>query len=334
MIYIITNEKVSIIVPVYNAEKTLKECVNSLIKQTYSNIEIILVNDGSKDNSLKICKEFAEKDSRIIVIDKLNGGVSSARNAGLDIASGEYVMFCDSDDWVNIHWCEELYNNYIPDSLLMCDMDKKNKYDENDIFAKFDDQIELDRVNKGKFLQYYEFGIGVPWNKIFSSGIINKYHIRFPVELSLGEDLAFVIDYLCSLSGNIHILHKKIYYYRNIPNVSLSKSVPSIEQCEFFYKVLSDGIRKLNVKDEISLSIRDSIIMNDYEKILISSVKDKGISFVNLVRLYKRIFNSDVFSACCGYGVNSKNKVYNWLIRKKHPFLLAFFNLMLNVIKK
>lgn len=328
------NEKISIIVPVYNAEKTLKECVNSLIKQTYSNIEIILVNDGSKDDSLRICKEFAEKDSRIIVIDKPNGGVSSARNAGLDIASGEYVMFCDSDDWVNIHWCEELYNNYIPNSLLMCDIDKKNKYDENDIFAKFDDGIELDRVNKDKFLQYYEFGIGVPWNKIFSSSIINKYHIRFPVKLSLGEDLAFVIDYLCSISGGIIILHKKIYYYRNTENMSLSKSAPSVEQCEIFYKVLSDGIRKLNVKDEISLSIRDSIIMNDYEKILISSVKDKDISFVNLIKLYKSIFKSDVFSACCGYGVNSNNKIYNWMIKRKHPFLLAFFNLMLNVIKK
>ena len=96
------DELISIIVPVYNAEKTLRRCVRSLMGQTYRNLEIILVNDGSKDGSLGLCREFAGEDARIRVIDQPNGGVSSARNAGLDAATGKFVMFCDSDDWTEL----------------------------------------------------------------------------------------------------------------------------------------------------------------------------------------------------------------------------------------
>lgn len=97
---------ISVIVPVYNVEKYLRKCLDSIINQTYQNIEIILVDDGSKDTSGQICDEYALKDSRIIVIHKENGGLSSARNAGLDIAKGNYVMFVDSDDYVEPQFCE------------------------------------------------------------------------------------------------------------------------------------------------------------------------------------------------------------------------------------
>lgn len=103
------NYKVSIIVPVYNTEKYLKKCVESLIQQTLSDIQIILVDDGSKDASGRICDDFAAGDERIQVIHKVNGGVSSARNAGLEIAQGEYVGFVDADDWVEPEAMSELY---------------------------------------------------------------------------------------------------------------------------------------------------------------------------------------------------------------------------------
>lgn len=92
--------KVSIIVPVYNSEKTLARCINSILKQKYQTTEIILVNDGSTDNSLTICEEYARKDPRVIVIDKKNTGVSDTRNTGISYASGEYIQFVDSDDWI------------------------------------------------------------------------------------------------------------------------------------------------------------------------------------------------------------------------------------------
>ena len=97
---------ISVIIPVFNVEKYLPKCLDSVINQTYKNIEIILVDDGSKDSSGRICDEYAQQDSRIIVVHKENGGLSSARNAGLDIATGDYVMFVDSDDYVEPYFCE------------------------------------------------------------------------------------------------------------------------------------------------------------------------------------------------------------------------------------
>ena len=91
---------VSIIVPIYNTEKYLRKCVDSILKQTYENLEVILVNDGSPDNSLEICREYERLDSRVKVINKKNGGLSSARNAGLEICTGKYITFVDSDDYL------------------------------------------------------------------------------------------------------------------------------------------------------------------------------------------------------------------------------------------
>ena len=102
--------KISIIVPVYNTEKYLSKCLNSLIKQTYKDIEIIVVNDGSKDKSLEIAKKFAKQDNRIKVFNKENGGLSSARNFGIEKASGEYIGFVDSDDYIKENMFEILYN--------------------------------------------------------------------------------------------------------------------------------------------------------------------------------------------------------------------------------
>ena len=113
------NQKISIIVPIYNAESTIKRCIESLQIQTYDNIEIILVNDGSFDKSLDICQQYSILDERIKVIDKKNGGVSSARNAGLEMVTGELIMFCDSDDWVEPNWCQILLSKYEPNSLSM-----------------------------------------------------------------------------------------------------------------------------------------------------------------------------------------------------------------------
>ena len=93
-------EKISIIMPIYNCEKYLKRSIESVLNQTYKNLELILINDGSTDNSLKVCREYERKDDRVQVIDKKNGGVSSSRNAGFKIATGEYVTFVDADDWI------------------------------------------------------------------------------------------------------------------------------------------------------------------------------------------------------------------------------------------
>ena len=119
---------ISVIIPVYNVEKYLRECLDSVINQTYKNLEIILVNDGSPDNSGEICDEYARVDQRVIVIHKENSGVSSARNTALDIAKGEYISFIDSDDFVDRHFYEILYNNLIQYNADIAMVDTKRFY--------------------------------------------------------------------------------------------------------------------------------------------------------------------------------------------------------------
>ena len=116
------NPQISVIVPIYNVEKYLAKCIDSIINQTLTNIEIILVNDGSTDNSRKIIDKYDKKDSRIKVIHKKNGGQGSARNAGLDIAKGEYIGFVDSDDWIDSNMYENLYNAAISNNadIVVC----------------------------------------------------------------------------------------------------------------------------------------------------------------------------------------------------------------------
>ena len=106
-------EKITVIVPVYNVENYLNKCLDSLINQTYKNLEIIVINDGSTDNSGEICQEYAQKDNRIIYVEQENGGLSDARNAGLERMTGSYVTFVDSDDWVEPDYVEVLHNKLI-----------------------------------------------------------------------------------------------------------------------------------------------------------------------------------------------------------------------------
>lgn len=127
------NDLISIIVPVYNVEKYLNKCIDSIINQTYKNIEIILVDDGSTDNSGKICDEYLLRDSRIKVIHKNNGGLSSARNEGINISSGEYIGFVDSDDWVEPNMYEEMYKKILYSNADIVDCGYWKEYENKSI---------------------------------------------------------------------------------------------------------------------------------------------------------------------------------------------------------
>ena len=124
---------ISVVVPIYNVEKYLKTCIETIIKQTYKNIEIILVNDGSTDNSLQICNEFKEKEKRIKVINKKNGGLSDARNIGLKKAKGKYICFIDSDDFINEKYIEELHSLIIKNNaqIAICSFENVNEFGES-----------------------------------------------------------------------------------------------------------------------------------------------------------------------------------------------------------
>ena len=182
------NTKISVIIPVYNVEKYLRQCLESVINQTYKNLEIILVNDGSTDNSGKICEEYALKDERIKVIHKENGGISSARNTAVDIAKGEYITFIDSDDDVELDFIDYLYDilKHFNCKMSVCTHNiVKNKKIRKSFNLKTDYKLSSQECIK-KLL--YNDGIDTSaWAKLYDKSLFDN--IRYPVG-KLFEDIA------------------------------------------------------------------------------------------------------------------------------------------------
>ncbi len=173
--------KVSVIVPVYNTAKFLERCLNSLINQTLKDIEIICVNDGSKDNSLELLEEFAKKDSRIVIINQENAGLSAARNSGMEVVKGEYIGFVDSDDWVDLNFFEKLYDaakKYdcdiaVADFIRQHPKNKKIRLNitEEKVYEKAED----------KYLACRTYREGCVWNKIYRTELLKDISLKFIV---------------------------------------------------------------------------------------------------------------------------------------------------------
>lgn len=211
---------VSVIVPVYNVEPYLKKCVRSICGQTYTYMEIILVDDGSTDGSGRMCDRFGAEDSRIRVIHKENGGLSSARNAGLDSAKGTYVYFVDSDDWVQESLVEEtvsLMEWYDYDQCIwgaeIVEEGKESYYmgRRGPLTLRFS-TLEQKRKVLCRWLLNYRLGWTV-WSRVFRREIIERNHLRFENEQEIGaEDLDFSFRYLACCQS-LHYLPKPFYFY-------------------------------------------------------------------------------------------------------------------------
>lgn len=201
-------ETISIIVPIYNVEKYLTRCIESLIAQTYTQLEIILVNDGSKDNSLKICQEYAARDNRIIVIDKENEGVAIARNTGIDRAKGEYVAFIDPDDWVEPEMYGSLLNHIKKwqTPICLCNFYKDTKRRSQPKLFEFEDEIlkgeEIQEqlinnmIGMPDLLPKYVYVMGSVWRGLYSRTFLNENDLRFVPKLTIMEDLVFMVQVL------------------------------------------------------------------------------------------------------------------------------------------
>ena len=238
--------KISIIVPVYKVEKYIRQCIESILSQTYKDWELILVDDGTPDNSGLICDEYAAKDNRIQVVHKKNAGVGAARNTGIEKSTGDYIAFVDSDDF-----CTEQYiQNFIdgltehPDSDLVI---QGMYFYDNGITKKqlFSPHFYVDNV-KDAILQNNLLSFGAPYCKLFKKGIINSYSIHFATEYSFGEDTYFFFEYL-SHSYKIQLVSPMGYYYRDSPGDSLSKKCHRFEHLYLFAK---DSMRIISSLDQ------------------------------------------------------------------------------------
>ena len=223
------NELISIIVPIYNTEAYLEKCINSIINQTYKDLEIILVNDGSPDNSLKICEKYANIDKRIKIIDKENGGLSSARNAGLEIATGKYIGFVDSDDYIENDMFETLYS-LIKSEEADISMVSYKEYRNNLVTRITGEDNKIITFNKLEALKKLLINIEIEnyvWNKLFKSELFKE--IRFPD----GENYEDIVTTIKLFGKANKLIYKKTPKYNYIKrNNSIVNS--------FNYKAIKD----------------------------------------------------------------------------------------------
>lgn len=209
---------ISVIIPVYNVEVFLRQCLNSVLNQSYNNFELILVDDGSTDRSGKICDEYAAKDNRIKTFHISNHGVGHARNVGLDNAQGEYISFVDSDDWLErdffrtlMNWSNDYELVYISYSFLFLDG--------TIISYKLPQKQAKSKIELNKIILYLKRNdachpfFGYTWNKIFRADIIKNYDLRFIENLTLCEDEAFTDNY-CRYINSIALVPDPLYNYR------------------------------------------------------------------------------------------------------------------------
>lgn len=265
-------KKVSLIVPVYNIEKYLERCVNSILEQDYDNLEIILVNDGSLDNSLKICKKYEQKDSRIIVIDKKNGGVSSARNEGLKIATGDYIGFIDSDDWIDKNTISSLMNvlkkeNY---DILIYTSYNNIPYSDKESVRTLDLEETIKNCLK---LENPVLMAGV-CNKLFKSSLLKEEF--FDIDLAVGEDMLFLIKILLK-SKKLGYLEKSLYHYfhreDSVTHIFSSKKLSNIKSHEKLMEIVKENKNLLNIVERRLISECINMLRNCMNE----NIKDKSI---------------------------------------------------------
>jgi hypothetical protein len=198
---------ISVVIPVYNAEKTIEKCVQSVLHQSYKNFELLLVDDGSKDKSLSLCRDLAAKDSRIQVFHQGNAGVSSARNYGIRMAQGSYICFIDSDDWVDDDYLAVLLSHMKKGGLSACQLTVNEQREDEDFLKKYSPEQAQISVLDSHGMQ------GFPVNKLFDLQVIYENQIYFDREITICEDVLFCIQYLKYTNASAYYSGKCPYHY-------------------------------------------------------------------------------------------------------------------------
>lgn len=334
-------DKISIIIPVYNAAKYLKRCIDSIVSQSYENIEIICVNDGSTDNSLNILKEYAD-DKRIVIISKENAGVSSARNDAIKASTGDYIAFVDSDDWLEQDAIECLYNaikeknvdvvraNYYKEyvdnkqikSEELCDLkDKVYRVEDEDF-----DKLVIDRLLNGT-LQCYLWLL-----LIKKEYIIDK--ISFREDIKLMEDTIFYIELLSSVNS-IYFMDKPIYHYFCNQDSCTRSSSYYIRNMNNLVKVnqyLNDIIKCGEYNDEKRIETMNTVHLNMIMGFFFLMVKNKNVKNSELIIEMIKIIEDERVQKLVGASNMKLLPIHLripiiLIINKKYKLLFQFYNL-------
>ena len=303
----------SIIVPVYNTEKYLRRCMDSIMNQTLQDIEIIIVDDGSRENCAALCDEIAKTDSRIKVVHKKNAGPGLARNSGIEIATGEYIGFVDSDDYIERTMYEALYNAAKKNNADLClsgtcfvggnmfsesGAETKKEYFEEETVFKKEDMKKLLLGIVGALPHEPDdsrYGVSV-WKNIFKTSVIREKGIRFLSEREiLSEDTLFMIDYIKAAESAVGVQGAYYCYCRNEDSISKSYKKDRFEKCIVFLDALEKRIADVAKKDEYGIYL--DRLVQAYGRTVCSQeimhARDEKIKFSHLKKRLKEICTED-----------------------------------------
>lgn len=304
---------ISIVVAVYNAEKYLEKCLDSLINQTYENTEIILVNDFSKDNSLDICKKYEQKYENIILLNNpKNLGVSATRNNGIQKSTGEYICFVDSDDYVENVYLEKLFYYYKKyDTVPICGFIYHDEFNhEPPKTYSWSEGEELVSLGKA-FKLNSELYLTALWNKLFDNRIIKKYNILFDESISIGEDLRFSIDYFNKSNKEfVYAFSAPLYHYTKLTDSNLMSN--------YARNGILDGIVSLQLIKELELKYNSNAVLeyeiavNEYKNnIIYHLIRDKSFCIHKKIKKIREInSNYSIFDYFKDMVLLIKEKIY------------------------
>lgn len=321
--------KYSIIVPIYNVEKYLSDCVNSLIQQTYKNIEIILVDDGSPDNSPLICDNYAKLDSRIKVIHKKNGGLVSARKAGAESSTGDYICCVDGDDFIDLNYIQhmnDIIDNWDVD-IVCCGYHLTTSKKTTDIRVNaLEGYYDKEKIKKSIFPYLImgdkgDYFLPTVWSKAIRRDIYIKNQIQVPDSISMGEDGACTIP--CIIDANSMFISPECKYYYRYNNLSMTK-----------------GKRVLSWEGQIAISnhFKNALNASDYnfdnqmsrrmEKSFFNVAKTQfysGKTYKEAKNEILKGYNLDVFRKAidCAHFAGIKMKIVDYII--KHRLIFAYY---------
>lgn len=316
---VMAKELISIIVPVYNVEQYLRRCIESICSQTYRNIEIFLIDDGSTDSSGKICDEYAIKDGRIKVIHQENSGVSASRNKALDIAEGSFIMFIDSDDWIHYQMIEILYNNILKSGsdISVCNIEctesfKKDKFidGENMPYLMYSNVEAINNLLTSRYGIFW----GSVWCKLYKKELFEN--IRFPYGQQYGED-TWIAYHVYDACNKISFIDFKLYYYFTNGSGAMNKQY-SIERLSAYYtiKYMFFYIKDKEYKElyTVAYNLMLGVLINNYCQIM---------TYIEDNKEFKKTLKSDFSELYCmpeRCGLSLKNRIKYWLFKHNSYF--------------
>lgn len=328
--------KVSIIIPVYNSEKYIDTCLKSVLNQNYKNIEIIIIDDGSKDNSFKIIQKYSNTDKRIKYIYQENSGPSEARNNGIKNSTGKYIVFIDCDDTVESLYIEKLVNKIDTENLdLVCcgykDLSEYGKVDYTDFKFKGNQSIiEFAKlVCKGTG--------GVPWGKIYKRDIIVNYNLKMDKDIFMCEDLVFVLEYI-SHCKSFGCIDEYLYNYNRLNQNSISSNI-SVKYIEN-YKNVFERIRNILVSINMKIDEIDEIIKDKIQGFTINLLEKQSLHRVEIGKK-KALENIEVILST-DYIQQAMNrfrtdnyiyKIYIIIIKSKKLKTIYFYGIFIDILK-